>query len=132
VLRIERASFGAQAWPRRLFLELYRDCPDLFLVAKLSRRIAGYMVTCVRERRAEIESVAVHPEWRRRGVAVALMSHTLRALKSGGVRQAELMVRTSNTAGAALYQQLGFRRTGTVRRYYEDGGDAHRMVRALQ
>lgn len=132
ILWIERASFGKQAWPRRSFLELYDECPDLFVVAKLEGRIAGYMITCVEQRDAEIVSLAVHPDFRRRGVADALLGHALRALRKCGVRRVELMVRTGNTAGGQLYRSLGFRKVRLVRRYYEDGGDGFLMARALQ
>ena len=102
------------------------------MVAKLEGRIAGYMITCVEQRNAEIVSLAVHPHFRRRGVADALLRHALRALRKCGVRRVELMVRTGNTAGAQLYRSLGFRKVRLVRRYYEDGGDGFLMARALQ
>jgi len=101
-------------------------------VAKVGGRIAGYAVACAENRNAEIASLAVHPDYRRRGVAHALMRHCLRALRSTGVRRVELMVRTGNTAGAQLYRSLGFRRVRLVPRYYEDGGDAFLMVRGIQ
>ena len=132
VLRIERASFGAEAWPRKYFLELYRDCRDFFVVAKVGGRVAGYAVACAEKRNAEIASLAVHPDYRRRGVAGVLMRHTLRELGAAGVGRVELMVRTGNTAGAQLYRSLGFRRVRMVPRYYEDGGDGVLMVRAIQ
>ena len=132
VLRIERASFGAEAWPRKYFLELYRDCRDFFVVAKVGGRVAGYAVACAEKRNAEIASLAVHPDYRRRGVAGVLMRHTLRALGAAGFGRVELMVRTGNTAGAQLYRSLGFRRVRMVPRYYEDGGDGVLMVRAIQ
>ena len=132
VLRIERASFGAEAWPRKYFLELYRDCRDFFVVAKVGGRVAGYAVACAEKRNAEIASLAVHPDYRRRGVAGVLMRHTLRELGAAGVGRVELMVRTGNTAGAQLYRSLGFRRMRMVPRYYEDGGDGFLMARAIQ
>ncbi len=132
ILRIERASFAADAWPRKYFLELYHDCRDFFVVAKVGGRIAGYAVACSEKRDAEIASLAVHPDYRRRGVAHALLRHTLRALAAAGVRRVELMVRTGNTAGAQLYRGLGFRRVRLVPRYYEDGGDGFLMARAIQ
>jgi ribosomal-protein-alanine N-acetyltransferase len=132
VLRIERASFGAEAWPRKYFLELYRDCRDFFVVAKVGGRVAGYAVACAEKRNAEIASLAVHPDYRRRGVAGVLMRHTLRELGAAGVGRVELMVRTGNTAGAQLYRSLGFRRVRMVPRYYEDGGDGFLMARAIR
>ena len=132
ILRIERASFGSEAWPRRYFLEMYRDCRDFFVVAKAGGRVAGYAVACAEKRNAEIASLAVHPDYRRRGVADALMRHTLRELGAAGVRRVELMVRTGNTGGAQLYRSLGFRRVRMVPRYYEDGGVGFLMARAIQ
>lgn len=131
-MRIERASFGKEAWPRRYFLELYAGCRDFFVVAKVGGRIAGYAVACAERRNAEIASLAVHPDYRRLGVADTLMRHTLRELGAAGVRRVELMVRTGNTAGAQLYRSLGFRRVRTVPGYYEDGGDGFLMARAIQ
>ena len=131
-MRIERASFGSDAWPRKYFLELYRDCRDFFVVAKVGGRIAGYAVACADQPTAEIASLAVHPDYRRRGVADALMRHTLGALSAAGVRRVELMVRTGNLAGAQLYRSLGFRRVRLVPRYYENGGDGFLMARAIQ
>jgi ribosomal-protein-alanine N-acetyltransferase len=132
ILRIERDSFGAEAWPRSYFLELYRDCRDFFVVAKVRGRIAGYAVACASLTNAEIASLAVHPDYRRRGVALALMRHILRQLRAVRIRRAELMVRTGNLAGVQLYRSLGFRRVRMVPRYYEDGGDGFLMARAIQ
>lgn len=132
VVRIERASFGAEAWPRRYFLELYRQCRDLFVVAKVGGRIAGYAVACAEKRNAEIASLAVHPDYRRLGVADTLMRRMLRDLGAKDVRRVELMVRTGNAAGLQLYRALGFRRVRMMPRYYEDGGDGVLMARAIQ
>jgi [ribosomal protein S18]-alanine N-acetyltransferase len=132
VLRIERASFGAEAWPRRYFLELYGECRDFFAVAKVRGRIAGYAVACAEKRNSEIASLAVHPDYRRLGVADALMRHLLRDLRAAGARRVELMVRTGNIAGAQLYRSFGFRRVRVEPGYYEDGGDGVLMARAIQ
>jgi len=132
ILRIERASFGRGAWPRRYFLELYADCRQFFVVAKLSGRIAGYAVACLEKNQAEIASLAVAPDYRRRGVAVALMQHLLDALKPAGARRAALTVRPQNRAALALYRSLGFRKVRLAAGYYEDGGDAFVMSRAIQ
>src|SRR5262245_26277631 len=56
ILAIERHSFGRDAWNRKLFLHYFRQCPELFCVAKLGRRIAGYIITCAESRNAELAS----------------------------------------------------------------------------
>lgn len=129
---MERASFGKEAWPRRYFLELHGECRSFFFVAKVRGRLAGYALACPDKRNAELVSLAVHPDYRRQGVAAALMRHTLSALSATDVQRVELTVRTSNTAAARLYRSFGFRRVRLVPRYYEDGGDAFLMARAIQ
>jgi ribosomal protein S18 acetylase RimI-like enzyme len=114
-----------------MFRELHRDCTDLFFVAQRSRRIAGYMVTCRSAKKAEIVSVAVDPALRRLGVGSGLIRHTLAELCRYGLRQVELMVRTTSEDAARLYRSLGFTHVRRVRRYYEDGGDAFRMRKVL-
>jgi ribosomal-protein-alanine N-acetyltransferase len=86
----------------------------------------------VEARKAEIASLAVHPDYRRRGLAAALIGRVLRELRAAGIRRVELMVRVGNTAGAQLYRSFGFRRVRTVPRYYEDGGDGFLMVRSMR
>lgn len=132
VLQIERASFAADAYPRGLFLELYRDCAGLFFVAKLRGRLGAYMVTCAGSGAAEIVSLAVHPDYRRQGMARALIEHTLDSLRAADVTRAELRVRSTNAAGLRLYRSFGFRRAGAEPGYYEDGGDAISMALALK
>jgi ribosomal-protein-alanine N-acetyltransferase len=131
VLRIERASFGTDAWPRSEFLEYYRECGEWFVVAKLSGRIAGYAITCMEKRAAELASIAVHPDYRRRGVADALLRHMLDAVASAGLRRVELMVRCDNPAGQQLYRSLGFRRVRRVHGYYDDGTEGILMAKSL-
>jgi [ribosomal protein S18]-alanine N-acetyltransferase len=90
------------------------------------------MVTCRNREKAEIVSLAVNPDYRRRGLAGALMHSTLRSLRRTGARRVSLMVRPANHAAHTFYRSFGFRRVRLARGYYEDGGDAIIMARALQ
>ncbi len=132
ILAIEQVAFPSETYTREIFQDLYRDCGGFFFVVKYSRVIAGYMVTCVNEDRAEIISLAVHPSYRRRGGAKALMAHTLTALARRRVRQVHLMVRTENHQAIAFYESFGFVRQRRVANYYEDGGEGLRMRKLLR
>jgi len=135
VMRIERASFGDDAYDRKLFAELFEECGRLFLVAPVGADIRAYMVTATSIRRetrvAELVSVAVGPRWRGRGIASALMRGTLRRLRLRGVRRVTLAVRATNWRAQALYARYGFTRLRKVRGYYEDGEDALVLVKRL-
>jgi ribosomal-protein-alanine N-acetyltransferase len=135
VLAIERASFGADAYDRNLFAELFGECGRLFLVAAAGARIRAYMVTATADRRdtpcAELVSVAVGRAWRGQGIACALMLSTLRRLRLRRVRRITLAVRVSNRPAQALYAKFGFVRRRQIRRYYEDGEDALELLKTL-
>jgi ribosomal protein S18 acetylase RimI-like enzyme len=62
-------------------------------------------------------TLAVHPEWQRRGVGRALLGSLIEWAKgTEAVEKIELHVRSSNTAAQALYRKLGFTETGRWRR----------------
>jgi [ribosomal protein S18]-alanine N-acetyltransferase len=125
VVEIERDSFGKDAWPAEAFTEYWRESPELFLIARYGRRIAGYCATRVNWRGAELESIAVDPRYRGRGVAQALLAATIIRL---GTRTLRLMVSTGNAPALRFYRQYGFVRTRLVKHYYGACRDAWRMA----
>jgi ribosomal-protein-alanine N-acetyltransferase len=131
IMEIERASFGADAWDRKLFAESFDAGGDLFLVAERSGKIQGYLLASWRGRRAEVASVAVDPAWRGQGAASALMEGVLRRLRRRRVTRLVLMVKTTNHAARAFYEKYAFEKVRRVRRYYEDGSDGWLMARGI-
>ena len=131
ILLIEHASFGKDAYDRKLFAEYCHKCGDLFLVAENGGRICGYSLTCVRGERAELVSIAVDPEMRRSGVASKLLKSTLRRLSRRPVTRITLMVRETNADATGFYLKFGFTKVRAAPRYYEDGGDGILMRKTL-
>jgi ribosomal-protein-alanine N-acetyltransferase len=127
ILVIERASFGDDAWDDKLFRAFHRKCPDLFLVAMVRRRIAGYIITCAGSRNAELASIAVDPRERLHGVGQAMLNHTLQELLALRVKAWWLMVSTENESAIRFYERYGFARQKIVRRYYGPAKHAWRM-----
>jgi ribosomal-protein-alanine N-acetyltransferase len=132
VVAIERASFGKDAWRPELFLEYWRASPELFLIAKDRNRsagapMAGYSITRTGWRGAELESIAVDPPYRGRGVAQALLHATITRLRSQGAAALRLMVSAENEPALRFYERFGFTRVRKVKRYYGPRRDAWRM-----
>lgn len=127
ILDIEAVCFGRDAWHRRMFLDAFAECGDLFFIATVGRKIAGYSITCVERNTAELVSIAVLPQFRRGGVARALLSATLDQLVEIAPRAVRLMVGVDNVAAISLYRRLGFVRIRTVSDYYGEGRHAWRM-----
>jgi ribosomal-protein-alanine N-acetyltransferase len=131
ILEIERASFGADAYDRKLFADHLRVRGGLFLAVERGAKVWGYLMACARRERAELVSIAVDPAARGQGAASALMESVLRRLKRRRVARLSLMVKTANREAEACYVKYGFRRLRRLRRYYEDGADGWLMARTL-
>jgi ribosomal-protein-alanine N-acetyltransferase len=65
-----------------------------------------------------ITTIAVRPEYRRRGHARALIGAALAAFPDAS--HVHLEVRPTNVKAIALYESLGFKETGRRPRYYGD------------
>jgi ribosomal-protein-alanine N-acetyltransferase len=127
LLRIEKASFGVDAWPPALFRSYFDISPHLFFVAVVDGRVAGYCLAFIEKGNAEIASIAVLPRYRGRRIATLLLNKTIGKVQRLGAASIWLMVRRDNKAAIQLYKTMGFARTATVHGYYEDGAIAWRM-----
>jgi ribosomal-protein-alanine N-acetyltransferase len=121
VLEIERASFGKDAYDRKLFAEYQRKCGGLFLLAEGVRTVDGYSIACISGKYSNLESLAVHPHARGNGAASSLLKSTIRRLKLQGVGRITLMVRRSNAVALQFYERRGFAAVRRAPGYYEDG-----------
>jgi ribosomal-protein-alanine acetyltransferase len=105
---IERSAHEAANWE----VEAYAGFD--VVVGEVSSVVAGFLVSrLVADDEREILNVAVAPEFRRRGVATALIN----ALDD---RNVFLEVRVSNTIARTVYRRLGFEDVGTRREYYDN------------
>ncbi|MGE4292575.1 MAG: ribosomal protein S18-alanine N-acetyltransferase [Desulfovibrio sp.] len=68
----------------------------------------------------EILNLAVHPAFRRRGLASALMRALFAVCRQAGTEEGFLDVKRSNAAAIALYTRFGFEKYGERKRYYPD------------
>jgi ribosomal-protein-alanine N-acetyltransferase len=127
ILEIEQSSFGEDAWEAKLFQRYFRQCGELFLVAKVGRRIGGYAITCVESRNAELVSIAVDARDRGRGVARLLLDYTAAQLPLEKIRAWWLMVEIGNESAIRFYEKFGFKLMKRVKGYYGRGRDGWQM-----
>ena len=78
------------------------------VIARVRGRTIGIALVGLRSGRAWIGGVGVVPEWRRRGVARAMMRRIQEDLRDLGVRNVILEVLIQNDAARRLYGMLGF------------------------
>ena len=107
------ASFAAQV-----------DAPNaLLLTAWWDGCFCGYLSVYYVWDRAQILTVAVCPEHRRKGVARALLAWLFSDARARGCVAVELEVRSNNASARSLYEALGFVTVGLRKNYYRDPVD---------
>jgi [ribosomal protein S18]-alanine N-acetyltransferase len=117
------AAIDPENLPRRIALVatgLEDDAPAAFLVASLLPP------------EAELETIAVAAEGKRRGVGARLLNTLIKELRTNQVSKLNLEVRASNWAALGFYAASGFHENGRRPRYYADPEeDAVLMERRL-
>ena len=68
----------------------------------------------------DISNVAVHPDYRGRGISRKMLEVLMREACEDGVQAFTLEVRAGNEIAVNLYESLGFRTEGVRPRFYED------------
>ena len=130
VLEIERSSFTFP-WSASFFAqELKVSCAKSHL-AVVDERPVGYIIYWQLPREVDIHNLAVHPAYRRRGIARSLLEFVIEAARRQSVTRVTLEVRKSNDAAQRLYHSLGFMAKGVRKGYYSDDGE-DALVMALE
>jgi ribosomal-protein-alanine N-acetyltransferase len=144
VMAIERESFPLP-WPERAYrYELSQNATSHYVVLrqtpqrapadgwqpwkKLWKRnshppVLGYGGFWLIAGEAHISTLAVAPDWRRRGLGEMLLWSMLKQAASMAAFEATLEVRVSNQAAQNLYTKYGFEKVGRRRGYYQDNGE---------
>lgn len=119
IVALELQSF-ANPWPREtLVWELGNsDVTRMYLLRNDAGQVVAFCMCWIIFDELHINTLAVAPDERRKGLATLLIRRVLTEASKEGARKATLEVRASNTAALALYARFGFRVTATRPRYY--------------
>ncbi len=123
VVELDRLSFSLP-WPERSFrFELTDNPASRCWVAESAGRIVGVIVVWLLVDELHIATLAAHPDFRRQGIARALLTHVLRLAVKEGAASSFLEVRAGNLAAQALYRKFGYEESGRRPRYYKDNDE---------
>jgi|SRR3954465_2386370 ribosomal-protein-alanine N-acetyltransferase len=119
VLAIEEVSF-TNPWSREMYLAELENAGVSFcyLARHADGRSIGFCSVWRVLDELHINNLAVLPDFRRSGVATALLAHVLGQGAAMGARRATLEVRRSNDSARLLYERFGFTLAGVRRDYY--------------
>ena len=107
------------------------------MFAREGDRLAGWAVGLLRRhgpraRSGRFYALAVHPDFRGRGLGERLARRVLDRLRRRGARTFSLEVRDPNPAAQGLYRRLGFRPAGELPDYYGPGLPGLRMRKSAR
>ncbi len=120
VVEIERLSFTTP-WSKYAFLsEIYNQPISRPFVIENSRenKIIGYVIYWIIGDEAHINNIALHPEFRGKGIGEYVLRKIIELIKKAGAKFISLEVRPSNIPARKLYQKLGFRLKAIRKNYY--------------
>lgn len=124
---IEERSFP-HPWTAMDFMNIHKRDPNGFLVAVRNGEVLGYVVAEIitslgfrdfrSKRRGHLLNLAVHPEFKCKGIGTVLAKAIIAYLKEKGSEDVWLEVRRSNSIARSFYSKLGFLEKGRKLRYY--------------
>lgn len=130
MIELEAELFGSDAWSPELMVAEVSYPQSYYLVAREhgASQLVGYggLRAAMRDAlQGDIQTLAVAPEHRKRGVARTLLRALLAEASARGVTDVFLEVRADNEAALALYSSEGFEAIDRRVGYYQpDGVDA--------
>jgi ribosomal-protein-alanine N-acetyltransferase len=138
VIAIEQAAYTMR-WPRKAYnYELEQNELAHYFVLRPATPdpsekpdpigLAGFWLMADE---AHINTLAIHPAWRRLGLGEWLLLTLIEQAQAQGASVATLEVRPSNQAALSLYQKYDFQEVGRRPGYYSDDGEDALILTSL-
>ena len=119
IAELEKLCFSDPWSEKSIETELFCRL-SVWLVALEGEQVVGYVGSQTVIDESDMMNIAVHPDFRRRGIAEALVAELEAALSQRGSHALTLEVRDSNVPAITLYEKLGFQQVGLRKNYYRN------------
>ena len=120
VYEIEKLSFP-NPWHESTFRGEIQNRHISFpyvIVHSQEKKVIGYIIFWQVKDEVQINNIAIHPDFRRKGLGEAVMRKVLELVRRENAQFVFLEVRPSNAAAFSLYKKLGFKVLGIRKDYY--------------
>ena len=107
-------------WSKNSIEEEMNNMLANFLVAKEDDKVVGFAMCWYIMDECHIGNIAVHPDYRQKGIATRLLDKLLEGCKEHGTNSILLEVRVSNNPAQELYKKLGFEELVIRKQYYKN------------
>jgi len=119
VAALEKMCFS-DPWSENSVASELTNPLSLWLVADDNGTVIGYIGSQTVLGETDMMNVAVHPDFRKQGVATALIVGLVEELRKRGSHSLTLEVRASNAPAISVYTALEFREAGRRKNYYRN------------
>ena len=130
IAEIEKLCFN-DPWSEKSIRYELTNPLALWLVAVIDGTVAGYVGSQSVMGEADMMNIAVHPDYRKQGVAQMLIAQLIAMLATDGVHSLTLEVRTSNAPAITLYEKMGFVQVGRRPNYYRNPKEDALILRKM-
>jgi ribosomal-protein-alanine N-acetyltransferase len=115
-----------------LFLDIYSEWPDGFLVAEMNNDIVGFLAGArLSTKESRILMLAVNPNYQGLGIGSKLLNNFEALSLSNGIRTIRLEVRVSNYKAIQFYQKRKYVIANIIPHYYTNNENAFLMWKIL-
>lgn len=119
IAELEKLCFS-DPWSEKSVASELTNPLSLWLVALEGELVAGYVGSQTVLDETDMMNIAVHPDFRRRGVGEKLVNALVEELEKRGSRCLTLEVRSTNAPARSLYEKMGFVQIGLRKNYYRN------------
>lgn len=128
VLEIEELSYGEHHWNRDSFVSEIKNDVSNYVCALVENEDgqkipAAYCGVWTILEEAHITTLAVHPNYRGKKIAQALLIHQFENFYKRKIKYVTLEVRKSNESAIKLYEKFGFKSLGVRKNYYQNNNE---------
>lgn len=121
---LHKKCFPTKPWSADDFRDLKNSGCEIIMSEN------GFIVYRIAVDEAEIITIGVNPDFRRNGIASAMIGIIEKTLKNQAVKKLFLEVASNNIPAQKLYESMGFKTVGLRPKYY-DGVDAILMSKDI-
>lgn len=118
VAMMEQKNFSIP-WSAKAFLEALEKEENIYVVALVDGKVAGYIGSWTIFNEVNITNVCVDDIYRKNGIGKQMMQFLLEEGKKSNKDTFMLEVRVHNAPAIALYESIGFERVGVRKNLYE-------------
>ena len=119
IAELEKICFN-DPWSENSISSELNNRLSLWLVAIAEEKVIGYVGSQTVLGETDMMNIAIHPDFRKQGIATALILGLSRELVNRGSHSLMLEVRASNEPAKSLYEKMGFEAVGLRKNYYRN------------